>query len=84
LAVNSAKHGALAHGGRLKIGATIAAGKVTIVWHETSSQPVKAQSREGGQGMKLIDRIVRTRRGRLDIAWRPDGLDVTIAFDLAE
>lgn len=84
LAVNSAKHGALAHGGELVIDAELTPGRVTVLWQETCLQAVKAQSREGGQGMKLIDRIVRARRGKFDISWRANGLDVVISFDLAE
>ena len=80
LAVNSAKHGALAKGGALHVGATVGDGEVAIVWTETLEHRVAAQSRSGGQGLDLIARIVKARRGTLTTDWRDFGLTVTLRF----
>ena len=82
LAVNSAKHGAVFGGGSLHINAAEADGMLRIVWTEHSLRPVEARNRDGGQGLKLIDRIVRAREGVLSIDWHDKGLTVTLAFSL--
>lgn len=82
LAVNSAKHGALAGGGALRVGATVDADRLAIVWVERSHTAVAASSRPGGRGLQLIDRIVRARGGSLAIDWQSHGLTATLDFAL--
>ncbi|RVT92433.1 PAS domain-containing protein [Sphingomonas crocodyli] len=80
LAVNSSKHGAIRHGGSVSVGASTATGNVVISWTELSNGIVHAHSRDGGQGMKLMDRIVRARKGDLNVAWIDRGLTVKVTF----
>jgi PAS domain S-box-containing protein len=83
LSVNSSKHGALAHGGGLHLRSYVEDGAVTIVWTERSNRPVAAHDRTGGQGLRLIERIVKARRGTIGIEWQDAGLAVTLSFRLA-
>jgi PAS domain S-box-containing protein len=80
LAVNSAKHGALAFGGTIRLHTLDDYDRLDIKWVETSATPVAAQARDGGQGLTLIERIVRARGGDLSVAWQPRGLTVTLSF----
>lgn len=80
LAINSTKHGALHHGGEIEVSARREADRTIILWAERSQGPVPTRSREGGQGLQLMSRIVKARRGDIDFAWQEDGLVVTIAF----
>lgn len=80
LAVNSAKHGALGHSGKIRVSAAEAGGALTILWSERAAKAVEAQSRPGGQGLRLMERIVRTRKGELALTWFDDGLDVEMTF----
>jgi two-component sensor histidine kinase len=81
LAVNSAKHGAINHGGAINIRAEQTASRLSILWEETSDAPVLAQERTGGQGLRLIDRIMRARDGTVAIDWHAQGLTVSLAFN---
>lgn len=83
LAVNSSKHGALAHGGKILVDAIQEKDLITIVWNERCDRLVQQHSREGGQGMALMGRIMRTRSGNLDIEWQAKGLVATLSFKLA-
>ncbi len=80
LAVNAAKHGALAAGGSIKLRAGETAGRIEIIWDEQSVAPVTATTRDGGQGLKLITSIIRARGGTIDIAWHAHGPLVTLTF----
>lgn len=82
LAVNSSKHGALTLGGSIDIVVGQTPDRYSIVWSETSAGPVIAHARPGGVGLTLIERIVRARRGALDIVWRRDGLTVSLGFPI--
>jgi PAS domain S-box-containing protein len=82
LAVNSAKHGAIAHGGSIRVGCRAGAELCTIVWEEASNAAVQAHGRTGGQGLNLIERIVSARQGTLAIDWHDRGLTVTLEFAL--
>jgi PAS domain S-box-containing protein len=82
LAVNSAKHGAFNHGGRVEVSAAVADGTIAIVWDEQCHCTIQVHDREGGQGLKLIERIMRARRGTIATAWRDDGLTVTLTFSM--
>jgi two-component sensor histidine kinase len=78
LAVNSSKHGALTSQGRIIVEASARSGELTICWSERSSREVEAHSRDGGQGLGLIRRILAARQGSLTIEWEPNGLDAII------
>ncbi len=80
LAVNSAKHGALANGGSVDVSAVVAGSETVIVWTETSEAEVLATARPGGQGLNLIERIVEARSGKIDIVWQSHGPVVTLTF----
>ncbi|WP_322889240.1 MULTISPECIES: sensor histidine kinase [unclassified Yoonia] len=80
LAVNSAKHGALANGGSVAISAELVDGQIVIVWTEQSAIAVTATHRSGGQGLNLITRIVEIRRGTVDTNWQSHGPTVTLTF----
>lgn len=80
LAVNSTKHGALAHGGNIRVATTMHDAEFSVAWTERSTRPVVGTSRMGGQGLGLIDRIVRARHGVLQLDWEPNGLLVTASF----
>jgi PAS domain S-box-containing protein len=82
LAVNSTKHGAFNHGGEVEVSAVVAGRTVSIAWEEHCDCTVQHHDRKGGQGLKLIDRIMRARRGTIGTAWRDDGLTVTLTFSL--
>lgn len=82
LAVNATKHGALAAGGSIVVDAGRHAERLVVRWKEQSAKPVSATARSGGQGLKLIDGIVRARSGTLDINWQTNGPEVTLAFPL--
>lgn len=79
-AVNSAKYGAIGNGGRIAISCTVDGSELRIAWAETSSAAVTAHSREGGQGLRIIHRILAANSGSLDLQWKPNGLDAIIAF----
>jgi PAS domain S-box-containing protein len=80
LTVNSNKHGALSGIGSVHVGVTSDQGRMTVSWSERSDRAVQAHSREGGQGLRLIERIVRARGGELAMVWHPYGVDVTVTF----
>lgn len=80
LAVNSAKYGAIRHGGEIAVRGVPAPSGFSVRWSETSQVPVAATTRKDGQGLRLLDRIVQLRGGTLDLGWRGDGLDVTLSF----
>lgn len=84
LAVNASKHGALAAGGSIAVMTILNCDGFEIRWHERSVAAVKSHSRDGGQGLKLIESIVRSRGGKLDIEWQANGPIVKLAFPLAD
>ena len=75
---NSNKYGALGHGGKIVVTGAIAEGLLTLAWTEQSDRPVAATAREGSSGLTLIRRALAAQRGTLDVAFRPDGLDLTV------
>ncbi len=84
LAVNSSKHGSFRYGGTVHVTAAVDESDVlTIVWHERCNQPVQQQSREGGQGLKLMDQIMRTRDGSMVVSWEDFGVVATLTLKLA-
>ena len=83
LAVNSAKHGAFAHGGNVLVSAIDENEILTIVWHERCDRIVQQRSREGGQGLKLMDQIMRSRAGSMVVDWNDHGMVATLNIPLA-
>ena len=82
LAVNSAKHGAFAHGGTVNVSATESHEILTIIWRERCDMPIQRHSRDGGQGLKLMDQIMRARNGSMVIDWAEHGLVATLTIRL--
>ena len=80
LAVNSSKHGALAKGGEIHVSSTHETDSTVIRWVESCPQPLQPRAAEGGQGLRLMDRIVRARRGSIEFDWHDAGLTVTLTF----
>jgi len=83
LAVNSAKHGAFAKGGTVQVSAASTAVDVTITWRELCALPIGPRARDGGQGLKLMDRIMRARDGSLVVDWGEQGITATLTIRLA-
>jgi len=83
LAVNSSKHGALSSIGSIAVTAEASAGGVDVHWRERSDRPVAAHERAGGQGLRLMQRILKTRNGEIDLTWLDFGLDARISIPSA-
>lgn len=81
LAMNSAKHGALAYGGTIRMATTAEDGMLHVTWDEISTTPIEAQSRPEGQGLALIGLMVEAHRGKMTIDWRSHG--PLVRFSLA-
>jgi two-component sensor histidine kinase len=82
LSVNSNKHGAIAHGGRIAVEVRLQ-GAITVRWEENSTKEVGRQTREGGQGLKLIERVAKARRGSFGLEWKSSGLIASLWLPLA-
>lgn len=80
LAVNSSKHGALGSAGTIEVSASQIGDLVEIRWTERSDKPVQAHERSGGQGMRLMQRILAAQGGEIAIDWLELGLEATIRF----
>lgn len=80
LSVNSSKHGAIAHGGAVRVDWATTDGALMIHWHERCERPVERHSRSGGQGLRLMERIMRARGGAIMVDWRDDGLLAGLRF----
>lgn len=78
LAVNSLKHGALSGRGTVGLVGRVADGLITLSWSETSDRKVAHREREGGQGLRLMSRVLASRSGGLDLEWAESGLQATI------
>jgi PAS domain S-box-containing protein len=60
LATNSLKYGALQHGRAIEIGGEVGDGMLHLTWRE---QTAFGPARDGGQGLGLVDRLVRASGG---------------------
>ena len=78
LAVNSTKHGALGASGEVTVVGHVAADGIDLIWTERSDRPVAAHARDGGQGFRLMDRVLASRRGGIKISWAEAGLCAAI------
>lgn len=83
LSVNSAKHGALAYGGEIHLNSYIAGNALTIHWTERSDGPSASPRSGSGQGVRLMERIMRARGGDIVFDWKPDGLAVVMSLTTA-
>jgi len=76
LAVNSIKHGALGGVGGVELKGALVDDRIEVRWSERSDRPVTRRSREGGQGLALITRVLAARGGGIELTWLDHGLDV--------
>ncbi len=84
LAVNSSKHGAFLHGGAVHVTAVVDEHNVlTVIWGERCDVPVKQNARDGGQGLKLMDQIMRARNGRMVVELQEHGIVATLTLGLS-
>lgn len=83
LAMNSAKHGALAHGGTISMATAVDGAMLVVTWDEISTAPVEAQSRPGGQGLALMGLMVEAQGGKITIDWRSHGPLVRFSLSAA-
>jgi PAS domain S-box-containing protein len=81
LCTNSLKYGALANGAKVKVDAEVEHDRCTLVWSEETK--FKGQ-REGGQGLALIDRIVRSTGGSVARTTNEFNLTVRISLPLSK
>ncbi|KQT35214.1 hypothetical protein ASG29_03635 [Sphingomonas sp. Leaf412] len=77
LATNSLKYGALRHGGRVRIDGVPRDGMVEITWREETRF---GAARPDGQGLHLIERLIRTAGGGFRREVDPDGMRATIVL----
>ena len=75
---NSNKYGALGHGGTIRISGELDRRTLTLRWSERSDRPADATPRDGSTGLSLIRRALTAQHGALEVAFRPDGLDLTV------
>ena len=75
LAVNSSKHGALSSTGAIRVTAEAQGPDIELCWSERSDRAVAAHHRDGGQGLRLMQRILKARHGEISLEWQEFGLD---------
>lgn len=83
LCTNSLKHGALRHGGNVRIVWRATDGGVAMDWIEDSPVVPLRGSREGASGFRIMSSMMRAARGRLVDEWPPEGLKVTAELPAA-
>ena len=79
LATNSLKYGALKHGSPVQVSGRVVGDELELVWRE---ETVFGRSRDGGQGLDLIDRIVKASGGRIERRVEDRQFVVQAAFPL--
>ena len=82
LAMNSAKHGALCHGGEICVATMQEGEQLKMRWDEAAVTPVTATSRPGGQGLGLIELMVEAHRGTVATTWGPCGPTVEVTLPI--
>jgi PAS domain S-box-containing protein len=80
LCVNSIKHGALGAGGGISLTGTCDTDTLELLWSERSRTTVTRHAREGGQGLKIMQRVLAAQRGSIEHRWLPDGVDVRLVL----
>jgi PAS domain S-box-containing protein len=78
LSTNSNKYGAFGSGGSVTIEARLDDGVLCVAWRERSVRLRSTEAEGSGNGHRLIERTLKSRRGSFDLRWRDDGLDVDI------
>jgi len=81
LATNAVKHGALKPGcgGTVHVSWNVGAGMLSIRWVESGGPPVEAPTRRGF-GSSLLQRLVRSLGGDVDMDFAPTGLVAQVQF----
>jgi two-component sensor histidine kinase len=80
LCVNSIKHGALGSGDSVAVSGTCDTCGVALEWSEHSNKPVSRHAREGGQGLKIMQRVLAARNGTISLGWHHHGVDVRFGW----
>ncbi len=83
LACNSTKHGALSATGRVDVTATLDDGVIHLRWSERSDRAVVGHDRDGGQGLRLMKRVLASQRGDIALHWDGQGLDALVTMTVA-
>ena len=83
LAVNSTKHGALSAEGTVNVSGALVDDRIELTWSERSNRIVTNQTREGGQGLRLMERVLASRSGGITLCWSDEGLDVSLYLPAA-
>lgn len=82
LAVNSDKHGALGSKGSIEVNVQCRDGTLEIEWSERGNRLVEARTRQGGQGLRIMNRVAQSMRGSFEIDWKANGLDARLEIPL--
>lgn len=80
LCVNSIKHGALSGGGDIAVTGTCEPEVLELLWSERSKAPVKNRARAGGQGLRIMQRVLAASNGKIEHSWVPHGVDVRVTL----
>ena len=80
LAVNSMKHGALSSSGRVRVEGFLADGVIELTWLESSIRLVEKKHRDGGQGLRIMDRVLASCTGGIDFTWNDTGLEARVSL----
>ena len=83
LAVNSTKHGALGAQGTVRVNGALIDDKIKLIWSERSDRTVVNQTRDGGQGLRLMERVLASRSGGITLCWSDQGLDASFYLPAA-
>lgn len=75
LAVNSTKHGALGSRGTVRVRGGLVNDRIELIWSERSDRAVTRKTRDGGQGLRLMERVLGSRSGGIELSWSERGLD---------
>jgi PAS domain S-box-containing protein len=84
LAMNAVKHGVFEFGGVVHVDTVRNAESLSITWRERCDRAVQQQSRVGGQGIILMERIMRARNGSFEIEWNSHGIDAVLTIPTAD
>lgn len=86
LATNSMKYGALSEdAGAIAIACTEDGESFMLTWRESGGPEIDGPPEQQGFGSLMLDRAINAQLGaRLDRAWEPSGLVVTIAIPLGK
>jgi PAS domain S-box-containing protein len=77
LAVNSTKHGALSAQGSVRVSAALVDDRIELTWSERSNRTVTSHTRDGGQGFRLMERVLASHSGGINLCWSEQGIDVS-------